>query len=43
MNCKLTLTEKPSCLHIVVTGWNSGENVMQYLDEWLTRESNEST
>jgi hypothetical protein len=33
MNCKLTFTEKPSYLHIVVTGQNSVENVVQYFDE----------
>jgi hypothetical protein len=33
MNCKLTFTEKPSYLHIVVTGQNSIENVVQYFDE----------
>lgn len=33
MTYKLTIHEKPTYLHVIVTGWNSKENVKQYLEE----------
>ena len=33
MTYKLTITEKPRYLHVVVTGWNSRESVRRYLQE----------
>ena len=35
MTYKLTINQKPSYLHAVVTGWNSRETVAQYLKEIL--------
>jgi hypothetical protein len=37
MTYRLTIAQKPAYLHAVVTGWNSKENVTQYLTE-LRRE-----
>jgi len=33
MTHKLTITQKPTYLHIIVTGQNSTENVVRYFDE----------
>jgi hypothetical protein len=33
MKCQLTITRKPSYLHIIVTGQNSVENIVQYFEE----------
>jgi hypothetical protein len=33
MTYELTIHEKPTYLHVIVTGWNSKENVKQYLEE----------
>jgi len=33
MKCQLTITRKPSYLHIIVTGRNSVENVVEYFEE----------
>lgn len=33
MKCQLTFIQKASYLHIVVTGWNSVENVIEYFTE----------
>jgi ATP:corrinoid adenosyltransferase len=30
---KLTIDQKPAYLHVVVTGRNSGENVVRYMEE----------
>jgi hypothetical protein len=32
---KLTISQKPTYLHAIVTGWNSRENVARYLEEIL--------
>ena len=37
MSYKLTITQKPTYLHAIITGRNTKENVMAYLDE-LRRE-----
>jgi len=33
MNYQLKIEQKPTCLHAIVTGLNSGENVEAYLEE----------
>ena len=33
MTYKLTIDEKPTYLHIIVTGQNTRDNVMQYMEE----------
>jgi hypothetical protein len=33
MTCKLTIHQKPGYLHVAVTGRNSGENVVRYMEE----------
>jgi hypothetical protein len=33
MSCKLTITQKPTYLHIIVTGELSEENVLRYFEE----------
>jgi hypothetical protein len=33
MKCQLTFIQKPSYLHIIVTGWNSVENIVEYFTE----------
>ena len=35
MTYKLTIDQKPTYLHVIVTGRNSRENVMRYLEETL--------
>jgi len=35
MTYKLTIDQKPAYLHVIVTGQNSSENVMRYLEETL--------
>ncbi len=35
MTYKLTIDQKPTYLHVIVTGQNSRENVMRYLEETL--------
>lgn len=35
MEYKLTIDQKPTYLHVIVTGRNSKENVMRYLEETL--------
>jgi hypothetical protein len=35
MTYKLTIDQKPTYLHVIVTGRNSKENVMRYLEETL--------
>lgn len=33
MKCQLSIIQKPSYLHIIVTGWNSVENIKQYFED----------
>ena len=35
MTYKFTINQKPSYLHVLVTGWNSRETVARYLEEIL--------
>jgi hypothetical protein len=35
MTYKLTIDQKPGYLHAVVTGWNSRENVVRYMEELI--------